>query len=143
MLKADIFHLYPTWSGINGTRGSHPFADIPDEETERWWNSSQSSNPIPEPATIDDYSEYAEGRFEPREDHKGNVARSMFYVYAVYGGSGLNLSWFQPQIETLVRWHKADPVDEAERRRDEKIAQYQGNHNPFIVLGPEVLERAK
>jgi endonuclease I len=33
---------------------------------------------------------------------------------------------------TLLAWHEADPVDELERRRHERIAETQGNRNSFI-----------
>jgi Endonuclease I len=33
---------------------------------------------------------------------------------------------------TLLAWHEADPVDELERRRHERIVETQGNRNCFI-----------
>ena len=33
---------------------------------------------------------------------------------------------------TLLAWHEADPVDDLERRRHERIVEAQGNRNPFI-----------
>jgi uncharacterized protein len=33
---------------------------------------------------------------------------------------------------TLRSWHAADPVDDFERRRHQRIVQVQGNRNPFI-----------
>jgi endonuclease I len=33
---------------------------------------------------------------------------------------------------TLLDWHQADPVDDFERRWHERIAEAQGNRNPFI-----------
>ena len=35
-------------------------------------------------------------------------------------------------VETLLRWHKLDPVDEAELRRNDLIEEHQGNRNPYI-----------
>ena len=35
-------------------------------------------------------------------------------------------------LSTLLQWHQQDPVDAAERLRNEVIQTYQGNRNPFI-----------
>ena len=32
----------------------------------------------------------------------------------------------------FLRWHKLDPVDEAELRRNDLIEEHQGNRNPYI-----------
>jgi endonuclease I len=32
----------------------------------------------------------------------------------------------------LLEWHRADPVDDAERRRNRLITKVQGNPNPWI-----------
>jgi endonuclease I len=33
---------------------------------------------------------------------------------------------------TLLAWNEADPVDNLERRRHQRIVEVQGNRNPFI-----------
>ena len=35
-------------------------------------------------------------------------------------------------LELLLDWNTSDPVDEIEQRRNEQVAVYQGNRNPFI-----------
>ena len=35
-------------------------------------------------------------------------------------------------LEMYQRWHRDDPVDDEERRRNNVIEQVQGNRNPFI-----------
>ncbi len=70
-------------------------------------------------------------------DFRGDVARVCFYMYVRY--EGLSLS-DDTSIETnnmaklslLKEWDKADPVDEFEIQRNNRIYQYQGNRNPFI-----------
>ena len=132
MVKSDLHHLYPTRSKVNAERSSNPFAEIPDEKTERWWKSPVSQRDVPTEQR-DDYSESTSRKFEPPENHKGDVARAMFYVYTVYQDKRLDLGWFRPQVSTLLDWHEQDPVDEEERLRDLGITEIQGNHNPYIL----------
>ncbi|VTR97306.1 endonuclease [Tuwongella immobilis] len=129
--KCDLHHLYPSYSRINESRGNLPFAEIPDAQTQKFWNSPTYLTGIPG-ANIDDYSEYASGRFEPREASKGNVARAMFYFRTIYGNQGIDLNFFDGQKSTLLAWHLADPVDAEEAARNSRIAALQGKSNPFI-----------
>ncbi len=130
-MKTDLHHLFPTWNKVNGERGSFPFGEIPDTETDAWWNDRTAELVIPS-SDIDEYSESVEGVFEPREDHKGNVARSMFYFFTMYEKRGINVEWFLPQVPTLLAWHALDPSDEIEKQRSQAIEQRQGNNNPFV-----------
>lgn len=145
-MRSDLHHLFPTFNSWNSTRGNHPFDDIPDNETTKWMilNSDQSSIPS---SNKDGYSEFSNSngysRFEPREEHKGNVARAIFYFYTMYEN---NPNVQEPiasvgNIELLQMWHTQDPVDDAERARNDKVANYQGNRNPYISH-PEIALRA-
>ncbi|KAA0139164.1 hypothetical protein FYZ48_11020 [Gimesia chilikensis] len=131
-MKTDLHHLFPTWNSVNGERGNYPFGEIVDSETEKWWNDKDDTTGIPS-SNIDDYSESVSGLFEPREDHKGNVARALFYFYTMYEERNINLAWFRPQIPTLMQWHMNDPADEKEKKRSEMIKAFQGNANPFVL----------
>lgn len=131
-MKSDLHHLYPTYNRVNADRGNKPFGEIPDPETRKWWKSSTARGTIPTD-DIDAYSESVRSTFEPREDHKGNVARSMAYFYMAYGNQGIDLGWFRPQLETLHVWHQQDPADETERQRTEAIKAIQGTANPFVL----------
>ncbi|RZK15265.1 MAG: hypothetical protein EOO56_23220, partial [Hymenobacter sp.] len=79
-MRSDMHHLYPTYIQWNSNRGSDPYAEIPDTQTTLWMRLTQSQGGIPT-TNINEYSEDAPGRFEPREDHKGNLARTAFYFY--------------------------------------------------------------
>ncbi len=128
----DMHHLYPTRADVNAARGNSAFAEIPDNETEKWFYLNQQTTSIPS-AQIDSYSELKGELFEPREDHKGNVARAMFYFYTMYEAQA-NATYFETQRQTLCAWHLQDPVDQEEWDRTWRIAQYQdGKPNPFVL----------
>ena len=139
-MRGDIHHLYPVWSSVNSSRGNHPFAEINDNSTTSWWywENGVSLNSVPA-TNIDLYSEYFNDSFEPREDHKGNAARAMFYFWTIYQNNTDivnddfdNEAYFNGMKETLYQWHQDDPVDAAELQRSEGIESIQGNKNPFI-----------
>ncbi|MCR9772131.1 endonuclease [Vibrio harveyi] len=132
MMKSDLHHLYPTFSKVNSERGSKPFAEIPDKKTQKWWVNDKAVNGIPT-QNIDSYSESTNEEFEPREDHKGNVARAMAYLYTVYDLPSGSKRWFENQLNTLYQWHLLDPVDTKELKRTQAIADIQGTVNPYIV----------
>lgn len=140
MMKTDLHHLFPTYSRINNDRSAKAFGEIPDQHTERWWGGPTPERSIPR-FQIDRYSESTATRFEPPEEHKGNVARALFYFRTIYGDEQIDLAWFESQKETLRHWHEIDPVDRRERMRSAAIARVQGNENPF-VLDSTLVERA-
>lgn len=129
-MRSDIHHLFPTYGNWNSTRSNHPFAEIPDNQTVKWMRNASSQSNIPS-SNIDEYSEYANSKFEPREDHKGNVARAIFYFYTMYPTQAGNISRIG-NINTLYQWHLNDPVDDAERKRNDDVEKAQGNRNPYI-----------
>ncbi len=131
--KSDLHHLFPTRIDVNSDRGSLPFDEIPDQLTDRWYRLDYYLTTIPT-QYIDEYSELDMGTaFEPREDHKGNVARAMFYFYTMYANQASS-SFFYQQKDVLRRWNMMDPVDSAEIQRTQLIASYQdGKPNPFVL----------
>lgn len=135
LARADMHNIYSTRKDVNGARGNDPFANIPDNQTDVWWIQSQSQGNIPS-QNIDDYSEELAGQFEPREDHKGNVARSMFYFYTMYKAQAdaQNNTYFSSQVQTLCEWHYQDPADFSEFGRTKLIAKWQDDKpNPFVL----------
>ncbi len=131
--KADIHHLFPTLAEWNSTRSNYPFADIVDAQTTKWMRLTGSQTTIPT-TLIEEYSEYKSTGtrvFEPREDHKGNVARAVFYFYTMYPTIAGDISRVADPA-TLYAWHLADPVDNRERERNNRVQTAQGNRNPYI-----------
>jgi hypothetical protein len=74
-MKSDLHHLFPTYNRVNGERGHKAFDEISDDSTHTWWNDPEAQYDVPGDE-IDEYSEATDELFEPREDHKGNVARA-------------------------------------------------------------------
>ncbi|MGF1451371.1 MAG: endonuclease, partial [Opitutales bacterium] len=82
--------------------------------------------------------------FEVWDDRKGDIARAMFYMAVRYEGTfgepdlELTDSAFSPgqsrmgKLSTLLQWHAADPVDNAERARNQRVYSFQDNRNPFV-----------
>jgi len=131
----DMHNLFPTRTPVNSDRGNLPFGEIRDSETQNWYFLNQKTNRIPT-QNIDLYSERISGFFEPQENHKGNVARAMMYLYTMYEQQALSDDpfFFESQISTLCEWHKLDPVDSLEWERTFLIANHQsGKPNPFVL----------
>lgn len=133
--RSDMHHLFPSKINVNGDRSSKPFAEIPDNSTQKWYLNTIISSSIPT-TNKDAYAEGTSENFEPRESVKGNVARAIFYFYTMYRDEALaaDASFFEGQRETLIQWHYLDPVDSLEWDRTYKIANYQGGKvNPFVL----------
>ena len=111
---SDLHHLFPTNCEANSKRSSFPFGTVSEVKWER--DGSKLG--------LDADGEMV---YEPNDAHKGNVARSMFYVSSVYG-----MPIPDGEEDVLRVWHREDPVDEAEQKRNEEISRYQGNRNPFV-----------
>ena len=132
--KSDLHHLYPCRGNVNSSRGNKPYADIDDNDTDKWWRFDYYETSIPS-QYIDEFSEVDNdnGKFEPREVVKGNIARGMFYFFTIYNDEA-DHNFFEEQKYFLNLWHKQDPVDEIELARTLSIASYQDDIvNPFVI----------
>lgn len=125
MQKSDLHHLFPTDSQINAIRGNNMFGEV-----------VKDLKQLKCPA-----SRYGIGTggnkqvFEPPNDHKGNVARALFYFSMRYD---VGISHLEEGI--LRKWNNEDPVDDEEIRRNHEIFKVQGNRNPFVDF-PDLAER--
>lgn len=127
----DCHHLHATEVSINSKRGNLPFDDVTGGSSDSYGNKWDSS------------------AFEPRDEVKGDVARSMFYMVVRYESSpDLELEDKRTstkstaatlgKLSTLIKWAYEDPVSEFEIRRNNVVYSYQNNRNPFID-NPEYL----
>lgn len=125
-MRSDIFHLYPTNSSANNTRGNYPFGKVVSGIN---WQVGGSKRGL-------DYRNTTV--FEPRDVHKGDVARSMFYFITRYQNYQNYMDTVQENV--LKEWNKSDSVSVREAARNSKIEQYQGKRNPLIDY-PEFIDR--
>ena len=132
---SDMHQLFPCKVNVNWSRGSDPYAEIPDVNTDQWFRLDSVQTTIPT-EYIDEYAEKeidTPESFEPKEDHKGDAARAMFYFYAIYNDVA-NTNFWNVQKDILLLWHYNDPVDPWEYNRSNLIGSYQDNiANPFVL----------
>lgn len=112
-IEADLHNLFPSRTGINKARGAMPFGEIPGERRRF--------------GDCDFEVDEARRIVEPRPGARGDIARAMFYMQETYG-----LVIFEDFGRRLKQWHRDDPVNDAERRRNDAIEQIQGTRNPYI-----------
>jgi len=123
--STDIHHIRPADRSVNTARSTKVFDNggSPHHEATECKTDSDS--------------------WEPRDAVKGDVARMLFYMAVRYeGGDGFKdlklvenptKGSFDPYMgKLLMQWHKQDPVDAFERKRNQTIFEIQGNRNPFI-----------
>ncbi len=126
MQKADLHHLFPTDNKLNSIRGNNPFGEV-----------ISTAKPLKCPASRSGKS--IDGRsgevFEPPRNHRGNVARALFYFSTRY-----NMQIDAEQEVVLRKWSKEDIVDENEIQRNDDVQKIQGNRNPFVDY-PELVDK--
>ncbi|MEO8231123.1 MAG: endonuclease, partial [Ignavibacteriota bacterium] len=126
-MKSDLYHLYPTDNPANGIRANYPFGKVVSNITWQVGGSKLGNN--------------SSGQivFEPRDIHKGDVSRSMFYFITRYP---VNYGGFftQTQENAFREWNKLDTVGVVESNRNNAIALLQLKRNPYIDH-PEFVDR--
>jgi hypothetical protein len=129
-MKSDMHHLRPCKTNVNSSRGNSPFGEVNAGQNHWYWLEYDFTNPPTQ--NIDEYSESASNLFEPREDMKGDIARTIFYFYTMYSDVADD-NFFNIQKDPLYEWHQADPITSQEIIRTTKISEYQDYPNPFII----------
>ena len=136
-------HLWPASRLPNGRSDTKEGADLFNLRASYYRTNGSRGNKY--------YSENGDGGFYPiidgntDSDQRGDSARAIFYMAFKYGNIGLEVvenpkgnvgyddHYYKMGIlSTLIEWNKADPVDEFEMRRNERIYEFQGNRNPFV-----------
>ena len=126
-MRSDLYHLYPTDNPANGVRSNYPFGKVITNITWQVGGSKLGRNSLNQIV------------FEPRDVHKGDVSRSMFYFITRYP---VNYGGFFTQTQESVfrEWNKFDTVGVLESNRNNAIALLQLKRNPYIDH-PEFVDR--
>lgn len=123
----DVHHLRPTDVTVNSARGNKDFDRGGTQSTEAPGNYTDADS------------------WEPRNAVKGDVARMIMYMAVRYeGGDGFadlemndlvnnGAAPYMGKMSVLLEWHRIDPPDTFEQRRNQRIYErWQGNRNPFV-----------
>ena len=113
-MEADLFNLYPSVGEVNGDRSN--------------FNYGMASGVAPQYGQCKTRVDFDQRAAEPRDEVKGLVARTTFYMFDRY-----NLSMSRQQQQLLMAWDKQYPVSAWEKERDRRIAAIMGHSNPFVT----------
>ncbi|MBA1200782.1 deoxyribonuclease I [Pseudomonas capeferrum] len=113
-MEADLFNLYPAVGEVNGDRSN--------------FNYGMASGVAPQYGQCTTKVDFQQRAAEPRDEVKGLVARTTFYMFDRYK---LNMSRQQQQL--LMAWDKQHPVSAWEKERNQRIARIMGHPNPFVT----------
>lgn len=146
-MYSDLHYVIPTDARINQLRSNYPYGIAGTQNYYTFTNGSKiSRNGTPGSA-------YTGRIYEPIDEFKGDVARSLLYFAVRYekklssfvyynGTSAANdrspldgseekafEDWY---IAMLISWHNLDPVSQREIDRNNEVYNLQKNRNPFI-----------
>lgn len=113
-MQADMHNLVPAIGELNGLRSNFSFAMLPGEA--RRFGACDM--------------EIDARKVEPPPGVRGDIARIYFYMEAAYPGRGVISGRNRALFEA---WSRQDPVDGWECERQRRIAEVQGNENPFVA----------
>ncbi len=135
---SDLFNLRAIDATVNSARGNK-YYDVSNTNSPGYKNPANSEAVL---STTDSTS------WQPPAFDRGDIARVLFYMATRYTGDATNepkltltddiasidsTNLFMGRLSALLAWHRADPVDDIERRRnDEVYSLYQLNRNPYV-----------
>lgn len=133
-IKSDIVHVLPTDGYVNNRRSNYPFGEV----NVATYQSANGYSKLGSCKT----EGYSGTVFEPNDEIKGDIARIYFYMITRYEsscgswGNDVFTSSYpgltQWALNMMMRWSKADPVDDREIQRNNAVFEVQGNRNPYV-----------
>lgn len=112
-MEGDMHNLVPAVGELNGDRSNFRYGILLGEAREY--------------GACDFEVDFSARVAEPKEDVRGNIARTYFYMAERYGMR------IDPLQQALFRhWSNLDPVDDWERERAARVERVQGRVNRFV-----------
>jgi len=124
----DYHNLFPTLlAGVNQTRSNYPLGEVVNVSA-TYLDGKFGTNSLGQ--TV----------YEPRDEHKGDAARAMFYMLIAYDGFVTGWGGFDNLLsnatnqdqDVLKSWHWNDLPDALDHARNDYVDSLQGNRNPFV-----------
>lgn len=126
---SDMHNLFPVHQdNANAVRSNRPLGEVVNQSSsflDAQYGADVNGNQV----------------YEPRDQHKGDAARTIFYMAVKWNGTAgtwelpnpidFIVQYGQDQ-DVLKQWHWQDPPDEWEMARNDFIESEQGNRNPFV-----------
>lgn len=146
-MYSDLFYVIPTDARINQLRSNYPYGVAGSTNYYTFTNSSK----ISKNGTAS--SGYTGRVYEPINEFKGDVARSLLYFAVRYEGKLSSFNFYNGSsaandtspldgteekafenwyVQMLLQWHAQDPVSQREIDRNNSVFAIQKNRNPFI-----------
>lgn len=153
---SDMHQIRPTEVTLNSSRNNTIYGPVTNRDSHKKYARFGTNTTY----ALGGYNDGS--AFEPLDNRKGDVARILLYIYIHYNsytvselfdnygttnGNGsptyftstflpltyiVNKSTEEEAIQLLLDWNTSDPVDYSETKRNNQVAVYQGNRNPFI-----------
>ena len=154
-MVSDLYNVYPTDARVNNFRSNYPYGEVnaengfgitkDDDKHALGKLGTSTHGAIPNYSTTSNYTDSKYRVFEPHDNYKGDLARTLMYMVARYRSNTLNdgngkamfvaskTNFTDYAREMLLRWHRQDPVSLKEIDRNQAIYDsIQHNRNPFI-----------
>ena len=146
-MYSDLFFVIPTDARINQLRSNYPYGMAGTTNFYTFTNGSK----INRNGTVN--SGYTGRVYEPINEFKGDIARSLLYFAVRYEGKLNSFNFYNGTsaandtspldgteekafenwyIAMLLQWHNQDPVSQREIDRNNAVYSIQKNRNPFI-----------
>ncbi|MGA9212790.1 endonuclease [Kaistella sp.] len=148
-MYSDLFYIIPADARINQLRSNYPYGEAK-TGVNPFYTFTNGSKISPNGTANSAYT----GRvYEPRNEFKGDIARSLLYFVMRYEGKLNTFNFFKGTTQAndvcpldgseekayedwyvamLLKWHNQDPVSASEIARNNAVYGLQKNRNPFI-----------
>jgi len=144
--NGDLHNLFPANQAANAAKSNFPLGT----------NNGEIFNNGVSRVGRSTFSGYNGAVFEPPDQYKGDFARTYMYMVTRYEYYADTNRWRSIGITSMLQnnrfptltpyavnlllaWHRADPVSQKERERNDAVQRIQNNRNPFIDH-PELAE---